>query len=101
MGEISHADQAPAASAQFVVGEATACLPLGALIDLDAEAARLEKEIKKTAGEFDRLQAKLSNERFVANAPEEIVAAEREKLAEYGETREKLVLALSRLRTGG
>ncbi len=101
VGEISHADQAPAASAQFVVGEATACLPLGALIDLDAEAARLEKEIKKTAGEFDRLQAKLSNERFVANAPEEIVAAEREKLAEYGETREKLVLALSRLRTGG
>ena len=41
VGEISHADQAPAASAQFVVGEATACLPLGALIDLDAEAARL------------------------------------------------------------
>ena len=61
----------------------------------------MQKEIKKTAEEFGRLQAKLSNERFVANAPEEIVAAEREKLAEYGETREKLTLALSRLRAGG
>ena len=47
VGEISHADAAPAASAQFVVGEATACLPLGTLIDLAAEKARLEKEIAK------------------------------------------------------
>ncbi len=99
VGAISHADEAPAASAQFVVGEATACLPLGALIDLGAEAARLQKEIKKTADELGRLKAKLSNERFVANAPEDVVAAEREKLAEYQEAQEKLQVALARVRS--
>jgi valyl-tRNA synthetase len=98
VGAINHADVAPPASAQFVVGEATACLPLGDLIDLDAEAARLQKEIKKTADELGRLQAKLSNERFVANAPEDVVASERQKLAEYQEALEKLRVALGRVR---
>ena len=97
VGSISHEDAAPASSAQFVVGEATACLPLGDLIDLDAEAARLRKELKKAGEEFARLEKKLSNERFVANAPEDVVAAEREKLAEYREAQEKLSTALSRV----
>ena len=98
VGAISHADQAPAASAQFVVGEATACLPLGALIDLGAEAARLQKEIGKIADELGRLEKKLANERFVANAPDDVVAAERAKLAEFREAQEKLEVALARLR---
>ena len=73
----------PKGSTQIVVGEATFCLPLGSLIDLSAEAARLQKEIAKVTEEIARLHKKLSNEKFVANAPEEIVAAEREKLAEF------------------
>lgn len=97
VGSIDHADAAPASAAQFVVGEATACLPLGALIDLDAEAARLRKELKKVGEEFARLEKKLSNERFVANAPQDVVAAEREKLAEFREAQEKLTTALSRV----
>jgi valyl-tRNA synthetase len=101
VGEISHADAAPAASAQFVVGEATACLPLGTLIDLKAEAARLQKEIGKVTEEIARLHKKLSNEKFVANAPEEVVAAEREKLEEYREAQAKLDTALSRVRSEG
>ncbi len=101
VGAISHADHAPAASAQFVVGEATACLPLGALIDLDAEGARLGKELGKIADELGRLEKKLSNERFVASAPEDVVAAERAKLAEFREAQEKLTVALERLRTPG
>jgi valyl-tRNA synthetase len=100
IGEIGHASAAPAASAQFVVGEATACLPLGSLIDLEAEEARLRKELAKTTEEIARLHKKLSNERFVANAPEDVVAAEREKLAEYREAQEKLDTALSRVRQG-
>ena len=76
-------DAAPKGSAQIVLGEATICLPLGSLIDLAAEAARLQKELAKVTEEIARLHKKLSNERFVANAPEEIVAAEREKLAEF------------------
>jgi len=100
VGEISHDDHAPAASAQFVIGEATACLPLGTLIDLDAEATRLRKELAKTTEEIARLHKKLSNEKFVANAPEEVVAAEREKLEEYREAQAKLDTALSRVRGG-
>src|SRR5690606_39357199 len=70
VGDISHAPAAPEASAQFVIGEATACLPLGTLIDLKAEAARLQKELAKTTEEIARLHKKLSNEKFVANAPD-------------------------------
>ncbi len=98
IGDISEAAAAPRASAQIVVGEATFCLPLGALIDVEAEAARLQKEIAKVTEEIARLHKKLSNEKFVANAPEEIVAAEREKLADFQEQQRKLQLALSRLR---
>ena len=101
VGEISHADAAPAASAQFVIGEATACLPLGTLIDLKAESARLQKELAKVTEEIARLHKKLSNEKFVANAPDEVVAAEREKLEEYREAQAKLDTALSRVRSEG
>jgi valyl-tRNA synthetase len=47
------------------------------------------------------LHKKLSNERFVASAPEEIVAAEREKLDEYRDQQEKLSVALTRVRDAG
>jgi valyl-tRNA synthetase len=94
---ISFADAAPKASAQLVVGEATACLPLGDLIDLAVEAARLSKEIAKASDEIARIEKKLANEKFVANAPEEIVAAEREKMEEYRAARGRLETALSRV----
>jgi valyl-tRNA synthetase len=94
---ISFAEAAPKASAQLVIGEATACLPLGDLIDLAAEAARLRKEIAKASDEIVRIEKKLGNEKFVANAPEEIVAAEREKMDEYRATAERLETALSRV----
>src|SRR5690606_12729133 len=97
IGEIAFAAEAPKASAQIVVGEATACLPLGELIDLKAEAARLKKEITKAEGEMARIDKKLANEKFVANAPDEIVEAEREKRAEYAETRDRLTVALLRV----
>ncbi len=101
VGEITHEAAAPKGSAQIVAGEATACLPLGALIDLSAEAARLQKELAKTTEEIARLHKKLSNEKFVAGAPEEIVAAEREKLEEYRLTQQKLDTALARVREAG
>ncbi len=101
IGEISHGDTAPKGSAQIVLGEATACLPLGSLIDLAAEAARLQKELAKVTEEIARLHKKLSNEKFVANAPEEVVEAEREKLVEYNEQQAKLSAALTRVRDAG
>ncbi|MHB2265330.1 valine--tRNA ligase [Aliihoeflea sp. PC F10.4] len=98
IGDVGFAGEAPKGAAQIVVGEATVCLPLGDLIDLKAEEARLSKEIAKLEGEAQRIEKKLSNEKFVANAPDEIVAAEREKLAEFNESRSRLEVALVRLR---
>ncbi|MER9603929.1 valine--tRNA ligase [Mesorhizobium sp. M0243] len=101
VGDISLADVAPKGSAQIVLNEATVCLPLGSLIDLAAEAARLQKELAKVTEEIARLHKKLSNERFVASAPAEIVDAEREKLAEYRDAQGKLSVALARVRDAG
>ncbi|MFU0503745.1 valine--tRNA ligase [Pseudaminobacter sp. NGMCC 1.201702] len=98
---VSFAETAPKGSAQIVIGEATACLPLGSLINLEAEAARLQKELAKVTEEVARIHKKLSNDKFVANAAAEIVAAEREKLSDYQETQEKLNVALARLRDAG
>ncbi|MGB3898645.1 MAG: valine--tRNA ligase [Mesorhizobium sp.] len=101
VGEVSLAESAPKGAAQIVLGEATICLPLGSLIDLKAEAARLQKEVAKVTEEIARLAKKLSNEKFVANAPEDVVAAEREKLAEYRAAQEKLAVALARVQDAG
>ncbi|MCO6390227.1 valine--tRNA ligase [Aliihoeflea aestuarii] len=101
VGDIGFAAEAPKGAAQIVIGEATVCLPLGDLIDLQAEAARLAKEIAKLDGETQRIEKKLSNDKFVANAPDEIVTAEREKLAEFQDARAKLKVALARVREAG
>ncbi|MGA1804420.1 valine--tRNA ligase [Rhizobium sp. HT1-10] len=94
---ISVADTSPKGSAQIVIGEATACLPLGTLIDLDTERNRLEKAIGKAQTEADRIVGKLSNERFVANANPDVVAAERARLEELQGQLASLKVALARL----
>jgi valyl-tRNA synthetase len=94
---ISLTQEAPKGAAQIVVGEATACLPLGALIDLGAEKTRLEKAIAKTEGEMARINGKLSNEKFVANANPEVVTAERDRLEELTGQMASLRTALSRV----
>lgn len=91
------ADAAPSGSAQIIVGEATVCLPLAGVIDLDAERGRLNKEADKLGGEITRIEKKLSNPKFVAKAPEEVVAGEREKMSEFAARLEKVQVALGRL----
>ncbi|CDZ72085.1 valine--tRNA ligase [Neorhizobium galegae] len=98
---IELADAAPKGSAQIVVGEATACLPLGNLIDLVAEKARIEKAVGKTEAEMDRIGKKLANEKFVANADPEVVAAERERFAELEIQMANLKIALLRISEAG
>jgi valyl-tRNA synthetase len=98
---IERADVAPKGAAQIVIGEATACLPLGSLIDLTAEKARIEKAVGKTAAEMDRIGKKLANERFVANADPEIVAAERERFAELEVQMASLNTAMLRVSEAG
>ncbi|MBB4290663.1 valyl-tRNA synthetase [Rhizobium leguminosarum] len=98
---ISLADNAPKGAAQIVVAEATICLPLGNLIDLSAEKARLEKAIAKMEAEIARINGKLSNEKFVANANPEVVEAERERLEELKGQISSLKTALSRVSEAG
>ena len=98
---ISTASAAPKGSAQIVVREATACLPLGSLIDLGAEKARLEKALGKVASDIEKIGSKLANAKFVENAKPEVVEAEREKLAELEGQRESLAVALARVAEAG
>ncbi len=94
---ISQTDEAPKGAAQIVVAEATVCLPLGSLIDLGAEKARLEKAIDKAEAEMARINGKLSNEKFVANANPDVVAAERDRLEELQGQIASLRTALARV----
>lgn len=99
--EILAADVAPKGSAQLVLGEATVCIPLGNLIDIAAEKSRLEKAIGKADAELERIDKKLSNEKFVANADPEVVAADRERKAELEVQIKSLKVALERVNEAG
>jgi valyl-tRNA synthetase len=70
---------------------------LEGIIDLQAENARLAKEIVKLGGEAAKLEAKLNNADFIARAPEEIIEENRERLGETLLRRDKLAAALARL----
>ena len=64
-------------------------LPLAGLVDAEAERGRLEKELAETESQIQRLEKLLASP-FAEKAPAEVVAKEREKLAEYKETAERL-----------
>ncbi|MFY0637888.1 MAG: valine--tRNA ligase [Maricaulis maris] len=97
LSSIDLADTVPPASAQSVLGTTTLALPLEGVIDFGAEKDRLAKEVAKLDGEITRLEKKLGNERFVANAPAEVVAEQREKLTDYAGQKTKMAEALARL----
>ena len=73
-----------AANAVLPDGSAVS-VPLGDLVDLDKECARLRQEADRLAGAIANQETKLGNEQFVARAPEQVVAREREKLAAWRE----------------
>ena len=76
----AEADMPPVSTA--LVGEMTLGVPLAGLIDVGAELARLDKEIARLSQEVARVEGKLSNESFIARAPADVVAKEREKIAD-------------------
>ncbi|WP_374765172.1 valine--tRNA ligase [Yunchengibacter salinarum] len=84
-------------AAQVVVDEATVFLPLADLMDLDAEKARLEKGIAKLDKEIGGLKGRLGNEKFIAKAPDHVVADAREQLADLEAQKGKMTAALGRL----
>jgi valyl-tRNA synthetase len=101
LSEIAFADRPPEGAVQLVVRGEVAALPLKGVVDLSAERARLDKEIAKAEAEIKRVDAKLSNEKFIANAPEEVVEEEREKREASIARKEKILEALARLQHAG
>ena len=87
----------PAQAATQVAGDVEICLPLAGLIDLAEEAKRLGKEIAKVRSDVEFFQKKLGNEKFVANAPAEVLAKDRAKLAEAEEKLAILQRSLEKL----
>jgi valyl-tRNA synthetase len=98
LSEISFADRAPEGAVQLLVRGEVAALPLKGVIDFSAEKARLDKELAKAEADIKRVDAKLSNEKFVANAPEEIVEEEKEKREAAAARKAKILEAVERLK---
>jgi valyl-tRNA synthetase len=74
------------AAAAAVVGTLRVLIPLAGLIDLGAEKTRLAKEIARIEVEIRKCEGKLGNASFVANAPAEVVAQERQRIADWNTT---------------
>jgi valyl-tRNA synthetase len=98
LADIAFADAPPQGAVQLLVRGEIAALPLKGVIDLTAEKARLDKEMAKTDADIRRVEAKLSNEKFVSNAPEEIVEEEKEKHEAARARKAKILEALERLK---
>ena len=79
LSNIEIVDNKAEGASSFMVGTTEFAVPLGNLIDAEAEIARMEKELAAKEGFLKGVLAKLNNERFVANAPEAVVALERKK----------------------
>lgn len=87
----------PKASASALVKGTEIFVPLEGLIDLDKERERIQNEIKKTEGFLKSVEGKLSNEKFVKNAPDQVVERERQKKADALSDIEKLKQTLENL----
>jgi valyl-tRNA synthetase len=90
-------DGEPPPAAAGIVGELKLFVPLEGLVDLDAERARLDKELKRVEAELAKSKGKLASESFVANAPAAVVEQERARLVDWSAQREALAAQRGRL----
>ncbi|VAW21884.1 Valyl-tRNA synthetase, partial [hydrothermal vent metagenome] len=95
--EISLAQSVPQKSAQLVLNEANFALPLGDVIDIEAEKLRLNKEIAKMDAEISQIEKKLGNQQFLAKAPAEIVTKQKLRVDELVDLRTRLAGAVAKL----
>ena len=91
------AETPPKGAVVLPVQGGTFCLPVAEVIDLDAEKARLDKALDKLEKEMGGLMKKLSNEKFVANAPEQVVDEARARLDDLQSDTDTLKAAQARL----
>ena len=80
----------PPKSASVVLKDCEIYIPLEGLIDLDIEKGRIEKEIKRLEGALNGVEKKLSNEKFINNAPSDVVEKEKSKKESWQTSLEKL-----------
>ncbi|KQZ01192.1 valine--tRNA ligase [Pseudolabrys sp. Root1462] len=98
VSDISSAASPPQGSAQLVVRGDLVALPLVGVIDIDAERARLAKEMKKAEDDIDRVEKKLGNPKFVERADAEVVEEEKAKREEALARKAKIAEAIDRLK---
>jgi valyl-tRNA synthetase len=89
--------EVPKGSAQAVLGEATLILPLGDVIDLAAERARLTAMLAKAEAELAKVTQKLANTDFTARAPEAILDEHYERSKSFAAEVARLTAALARI----
>jgi valyl-tRNA synthetase len=77
------ADEEPPAAATALLGDMRLLVPMAGLIDVDAERARLLKQLEKLRAELARADGKLANANFVNNAPADVVTQEKQRKAEF------------------
>ena len=93
---INFVDAASNGAAAIVFDDTTAALPLAGIIDMDAERARLNKEIDKAKSEISKIDSKLANPNFVSKAPEAVVEENRERKTDFEGQIERFEAALKR-----
>ena len=98
--EISVVEVKDSTSSAFMVGTDEFSVPLGNLIDVEAEILKLDAQLKHLESFLAGVQKKLSNERFVQNAPEAVVAMERKKQADSEEKIAALRESIAALKKG-
>jgi valyl-tRNA synthetase len=91
------ADEEPPAAATALLGELRLLVPMKGVIDIDAERARLEKQLDKVNVDLARTNGKLSNEKFVNNAPVDVVTKEKLRAADFEKTITQLNEQLEKL----
>ena len=97
---VSVVDGKDATASAFMVGTDEFSVPLGSLIDIDAEIAKLESQLQHLEGFLAGVLKKLSNDRFVQNAPEAVVNMERKKQADSEEKIAALRESIAALKGG-
>ena len=88
---------APSGTVQSVFEDASLFLHVADVVDLDEQRGRLAREMAKVEDEIAKIDKKLGNEKFLARAPEAVVAEQRERRDEAEQSRHKLDRAMARL----
>jgi valyl-tRNA synthetase len=96
---VDEGEALPASSTQLI-GKLEVHVPMAGLIDVEAEVARLEKQLKKLDGEIKGLSGKLNNPGFTDKAPAEVVERERGRLQDAQAQFAKITVTISELKQG-